>query len=99
MYISLILVILVLLCSVIIINPSTELRTQTEVDMRCMDTGYYLTTFICGTTAEDGVKEFIMNVTENKKLPITVVDNFSTEHPVLFPSWSFNASIPGQQFV
>lgn len=95
MYISLIFVILVLFCSVLILNPSTEVRTQKEVDMRCKDTGYYLTTFICGTIAEDGAKEFVMNVTENKELPITVVDDFSAEHPVMFPSWSFNASIPG----
>jgi manganese oxidase len=94
MYISLISVILVLLCSVLILNPSTELLTQTEVDMRCKDTGYYLTAFICGTTAENGAKEFVMNVTEYKDLPITVVDDFSTEHPVMYPSWSFNASIP-----
>ncbi|MGH9925092.1 MAG: multicopper oxidase domain-containing protein [Nitrososphaera sp.] len=36
-----------------------------------------------------------MNVTENKELLITVVNDFSNEHPLMFPGWSFNASIPG----
>jgi len=49
--------------------PGGQLQAQDdsgEESSLCTDTGYYLTTFIYGRTADVGAKEFVMNVVCNE---------------------------------
>lgn len=83
---------------------SVEQRQQYDVDKNCAtDTvkpptmKQILTFFSCGhpTFFTNGttLRNYTMIIEENHKIPISLPTE--TQKPILFPAWTFNASIPG----
>lgn len=85
--------------------PSIDQRQQYDIDKNCAkntalipDMQQILTYFNCGhaTFYDNGttLRQFTLIITENHKLPITMPED-SNGSSIMFPSWTFNASIPG----
>lgn len=84
---------------------SIEQRQQYDIDKNCAkntalvpNMEQILTNFNCGhsTFLKNGttIRHFTLIITENHKLPITMAED-SNKSAIMFPAWTFNASIPG----
>lgn len=88
-----------------VIPPSIDQRQQYDIDKNCAtntslvpNMRQILTYFNCGHVSflDNGttIRHFTLIIEENHKLPITMpVD--SNGSSIMFPSWTFNSSIPG----
>lgn len=85
-------------------NISVEARQQYDMDKNCAantalvpDMVQILHYFNCGhaTFYDNGttLRKFTLVIEENHKIPISMSED--TQKPIMFPAWTFNASIPG----